>query len=225
MENESKGKGLKINESGNNHIIKVGMIGGSQAGKTSLMVRYIENKFDEDYRVLLGTNFMEKTIKLRNLIVTLSVWDLGGRQEYISLMPLVCNDTKVFLFVFDLTRKRSLLEIRDMYRRARKINKYAIPFLVGTKFDLFDKKDMEFKEEIAKEARKFSKAMTAPLIYCSSSHSINVKKIFQLILAKVFHLHPKCAEITKISEPLVEYKATWVKKRGKSKSGQERKDE
>jgi len=223
MENEFKGKGLKINESGNNQIqIKVGMIGGRQAGKKSLMARYIENKFYEDYR---GPDFMEKTIKLRNVIVTLSIWDLGGRQEYITLIPLMCNDAWVFLFIFDLTRKLSLVEIRDMYRRAGKINKYAIPFLVGTKFDLFDKEDMAFKEEITKQARKFSKAMTAPLIYCSSSHSINVKKIFQLILAKVFHLHPKCAEITKISEPLVEYKATWVKKRGKSKSGQERKDE
>jgi len=226
MEDESKGKGVKINESGNNCIvIKVGMIGQSQAGKTSLMVKYIENKYDQDYIETLGVNFMEKTIKLRNVTVTLSVWDLGGQQEYINLMSIVCSDAKVLLFVFDLTRKQSLLEIRDWYRRARKLNKYAIPFLIGTKFDLFDKQDMKFKEEITKQARKFSKAMTAPLIYCSSKHSINVKKIFQLILAKVFHLTPKVAEVKKISEPLVEYKATWAKKRRKSKSGQDRKND
>jgi GTP-binding protein of the ras superfamily involved in termination of M-phase len=57
-----------------NHIqVKVGMIGESQAGKTSLMVKYIEGKFDEDYIETLGVNFMEKTIKLRKLTVTLSV--------------------------------------------------------------------------------------------------------------------------------------------------------
>jgi len=219
-------KSLKVEEGGNNYIqIKVGMIGESQAGKTSLMVKYIEDKFDEDYIETLGVNFMEKTIQLRNITVTLSVWDLGGQAEYSNLMPLVCSEAKVFLFVFDLTRKHSLSMIRDWYRRARKLNKYAIPFLIGSKFDLFDRKDMKFKEEITTQARKFSKAMKAPLIYCSSSHSINVKKIFQLILANVFHLRPKVAEIKKISEPLVEYKATWKKRKKSKKNGPERKED
>jgi len=223
----AEAKGLQANECLNSNIqIKVGMIGESQAGKTSLMVKYIEDKFDEDYIETLGVNFMEKTIKLRNVTVTLSVWDLGGQQEYINLMPLVCQDAKVFLFVFDLTRKQSLSMIRDWYKRARKENQYAIPFLIGAKFDLFDKKDMKFKEEITTQARKFSKAMKAPLIYCSSSHSINIKKIFQLILANIFHLRPKVAEVKKISEPIVEYLAVWAKRSKKAKkSGQERKDD
>jgi len=220
----AEAKGLQADDCLNSNIqIKVGMIGESQAGKTSLMVKYIEDKFDEDYIETLGVNFMEKTIKLRNVTVTLSVWDLGGQQEYINLMPLVCQDAKVFLFVFDLTRKHSLSMIRDWYRQARKENQYAIPFLIGAKFDLFDKKDMKFKEDITTQARKFSRAMKAPLIYCSSSHSINIKKIFQLILANVFHLRPKVAEVKKISEPIVEYLSIWAKRSKKvKKSGQEK---
>jgi len=98
----------------NNHIlIKVGMIGESQTGKTSLMVKYVENKFDEDYIETLGVNFMEKRIQLRNVTVTFSVWDLGGQKEYLQLMPLVCNEARVLLFVFDLTCKQSLLLIRE----------------------------------------------------------------------------------------------------------------
>merc|ERR1711920_506722 len=167
----------------------------------------------------------EKTIQLRNITVTLSVWDLGGQAEYSNLMPLVCSDAKVFLFVFDLTRKRSLSMIRDWYRMARKQNKFAIPFLIGAKFDLFDRKDMKFKEEITTQARKFAKAMKAPLIYCSSSHSINIKKIFQLILANVFHLRPRVREVKKLSEPLVEYKSIWSKKKKSKKNAQERKED
>jgi len=207
-------------------VVKVGMIGESQTGKTSLMVKYVEDKFDEDYCETLGVNFMEKTIKIRKVTVTLSVWDLGGQKEYIQLMPLVCSDARVLLFVFDLTRKQSLSFIKDWYKSARKENRNAIPFLIGAKFDLFDKKDMKFKEEISEQARKFSKAMRAPLIYCSSSHSINVKNIFQLIIAKVFHLRPKVREAKKVGEPLVEYKNVWAAKRSKrSKKGtSERKD-
>jgi GTP-binding protein of the ras superfamily involved in termination of M-phase len=36
-------------------VVKVGMVGDSEVGKTSLMVRYVEGKFDEDYICTLGT--------------------------------------------------------------------------------------------------------------------------------------------------------------------------
>lgn len=39
-------------------VIKVGMVGDSQIGKTSLMVKYVEGSFDEDYIQTLGTLFM-----------------------------------------------------------------------------------------------------------------------------------------------------------------------
>lgn len=63
--------------------MKIGMVGDSQIGKTSLMVKYVENAFDEDYIQTLGVNFMEKTIMIRNTEITFSIWDLGGK---LSLM-------------------------------------------------------------------------------------------------------------------------------------------
>ena len=39
----------------NKVVVKVGMIGDSQTGKTSLMVKYVEGRFDEDYIQTLGT--------------------------------------------------------------------------------------------------------------------------------------------------------------------------
>lgn len=58
-------------------IVKVGMVGDSQIGKTSLMVKYVEGNFNEDYIQTLGVNFMEKTIALRKTDITFSIWDLG----------------------------------------------------------------------------------------------------------------------------------------------------
>jgi GTP-binding protein of the ras superfamily involved in termination of M-phase len=48
------------------------------------------------------------------------------------------------------------------------------------------------------QARKFAKAMNAPLLFCSASHSINVQKIFKIVLAKCFGLKCKIPKITKI---------------------------
>merc|ERR1712083_1127849 len=139
-------------------------------------------------------NFMEKTIELKNVKVTISIWDLGGQREFATLMPLVCSDAKVILFAFDLTQKSSLFSVKRWYKEARKENKIFISFLIGTKFDLFQELEDIHKTDITRQARKFAKKMHAPLIYCSSAQSINVKKIFKVIIAKVFDLKPKIKE-------------------------------
>lgn len=69
----------------NTVVVKVGMVGDSQIGKTSLMVKYVEGSFDEDYIQTLGVNFMEKTIAIRNTEITFSIWDLGGIHSFIQV--------------------------------------------------------------------------------------------------------------------------------------------
>jgi len=189
-------------------IVKVGMLGDSGIGKTSLMVKYIEDKYDEDYIETLGVNFMEKKVGLNNVDVTISIWDLGGQREFATLMPLVCSDAKVILFSFDLTQKQSLFSVKRWYKEARKENKIFISFLIGTKFDLFQELEDIHKTDITRQARKFAKKMHAPLIYCSSAQSINVKKIFKVIIAKVFDLKPRIKEAHDATkEALIEFEA------------------
>lgn len=189
----------------NSVVIKVGMVGDAQIGKTSLMVKYVEGSFDEDYIQTLGVNFMEKTISIRNTEITFSIWDLGGQREFVNMLPLVCNDAVAILFMFDLTRKSTLNSIKEWYRQARGFNKTAIPFLVGTKFDHFVNFPREDQEEISKQARKFARAMKASLIFSSTSHSINIQKIFKIVLSKSFDLKCTIPEIEQVGEPLLLY--------------------
>jgi Gtp-binding protein of the ras superfamily involved in termination of M-phase len=189
----------------NHVIIKVGMVGDAGTGKTSLMVRYVEGNFNEDYIQTLGVNFMEKTISIRNTEITFSIWDLGGQREFVNMLPLVCNDAVAILFMFDLTRKSTLNSIKEWYRQARGFNKTAIPFLVGTKYDSFSAFAKEEQEEITKQARRFARAMKAPLIFCSTSHAINIQKIFKIILSKAFDLKCTIPEIKSVGEPLLLY--------------------
>ena len=66
---------------------------------------------------------MEKTIILRNTEITFSIWDLGGQREFLSMLPLVCNDAVSIFFMFDLSRKSTLLSIKEWYRQARGLNR------------------------------------------------------------------------------------------------------
>ncbi|ORY25233.1 P-loop containing nucleoside triphosphate hydrolase protein [Naematelia encephala] len=183
-------------------VLKVGMVGDAQIGKTSLMVKYVEGSFDEDYIQTLGVNFMEKTINIRNTEITFSIWDLGGQREFVSMLPLVSNDAHAILYMFDLTRKATLNSVKEWYRQATGFNKSAASVLIGTKYDVFASLPREEQEEITKQAKRFSKAMHAPLIFCSTSHSINVQKIFKIVLAKAFDLKCVIPEIDEVGEPI-----------------------
>ncbi|KAI4246658.1 MAG: hypothetical protein LQ352_006345 [Teloschistes flavicans] len=217
------------NQAGNNAtqssvVIKVGMVGDAQIGKTSLMVKYVEGSWDEDYIQTLGmdlpptalkepttngsgVNFMEKTISIRNTEITFSIWDLGGQREFVNMLPLVCNDAVAILFMFDLTRKSTLNSIKEWYRQGRGFNKTAIPFLIGTKYDHFVNFPPAEQEEISNQARRFAKAMRASLIFSSTSHSINVQKIFKIVLSKAFDLKCTIPEIENTGEPLLIYQS------------------
>lgn len=195
-------------QNGRNHVvIKVGMVGDAQIGKTSLMVKYVEGSWDEDYIQTLGVNFMEKTISIRNTEITFSIWDLGGQREFVNMLPLVCNDAVAILFMFDLTRKSTLNSIKEWYRQGRGFNKTAIPILVGTKYDHFVNFPPQDQEEISNQARRFAKAMRASLIFSSTSHSINVQKIFKIVLSKAFDLKCTIPEIENVGEPLLLYQS------------------
>lgn len=189
-----------------NLSLKVGMLGDSHVGKTSLMVKYVENKFEEDYIQTLGINFMEKIISLRDRTVTFTIFDLGGGEnEFNQMIPLVCADAAAILFMFDLTRRFTLQSIKEWYRQARGFNQMFIPLLVGTKFDVFASFSVEKQRDTIAHARSFARAMRAPLIFTSASHSINVQKLFKIVLSKRFGLRCNVVPMSNVGEPILEY--------------------
>jgi len=201
---ESNDKHLYSKEQRNNIVVKTALIGDPFVGKTSLMVKYVEGKFDEDYIQTLGVNFMEKNIYVKNLEITFSIWDVGGQKDFVTMLPLALSDTVAIVFMFDLTRKITLQNVKEWYRQARTYNRSALPFLVGTKFDGFVTLPKEEQITIVEQSRKFARAMKAPLIFSSASHSINVQKLFKVILAKLFDLRVSVEENHNIGEPLLE---------------------
>lgn len=170
-------------------------------GKTSLMVKYVQRRFDSDYNETIGVQFLEKELNAAGTKVIMSLWDLGGAKQFTSMLPMVCVDSVAMLFLFDLTREGTLDSVREWYRQVRALNQTCLPFLVGTKFDEFyESSDDTHKAKMIKKARKFSKAMKAPLAFVSSSHGINVSKLFKLVrCGSALHLRPALHTATRRS--------------------------
>lgn len=192
--------------SGDQIIVKIGLLGNAEAGKTSLMVRYVEGEYNHSYIQTLGVNFMEKTISLQNNPVLLSIWDLGGEAEFKNMLPLVCDGALIFLYIFDLTSKTSLASVKEWYKQARVLNSKALPILVGTKYDLFVTLNEEKRTEILDHARKYSKAMkNCPLVFTSAERGINVNRLFKLIVSMVFGLNPGLEVVSSTDKPIFEF--------------------
>lgn len=187
-------------------MVKIGMLGEVQVGKTSLMVKYVENKFDEDYLMTLGVNFLEKKLSIKRNPVKVMIWDLAGQRDFMSMLDLVCSESVALLFVFDLTRKQTLQAVKEWYLQSRKHNKKATPFLIGSKYDKFIELPENEQASITRLARKYADKMKAPLIFSSSAVGINVKKLFKLILCKIFDLKPNMKQLTNIGEPIFEWR-------------------
>eukprot|EP00792_Barthelona_sp_PAP020_P004717 TRINITY_DN2304_c0_g1_i1.p1 TRINITY_DN2304_c0_g1~~TRINITY_DN2304_c0_g1_i1.p1 ORF type:complete len:195 (+),score=38.06 TRINITY_DN2304_c0_g1_i1:48-632(+) len=184
---------------------KIGLLGNMQAGKTTLMVKYVQNRFDSSYIATLGVNFMEKAVTLKNAVINFSIWDLGGSKDFSQMLPLVVSEAHALLFLFDLTNKSSLWAIKEWYYQARGHNRTAIPILVGTKYDLFCELSTEEQAEVTTLARKYAAAMKAPIIFCSSAVGVNVNKIFKIALSKVFQIPINVPKVLEPGQPIIDY--------------------
>ena len=124
-------------------------------------------------------------------------------REFLSMLPLVVNDARALLFMFDLSRRDTLASIKEWYRQCRGLNRTAHAILVGTKYDIFITLPPEEREAIDRDARRFARAMKAPVVFTSSTESINVLKLFKVILARSFGLTCTIPQLTEVGEPLL----------------------
>ncbi|EDO16613.1 hypothetical protein Kpol_520p36 [Vanderwaltozyma polyspora DSM 70294] len=186
--------------------VQIGLVGDAQVGKTSLMVKYVQNIFNDEYTQTLGVNFLKRKVSVRSTDIVFSILDLGGQKEFINMLPIASIGSSAIIFLFDLTRPETLNSIKEWYRQANGLNDQAIPILVGTKYDLFIDLDQSTQEKISRIAMQYAQVMNAPLIFTSTAKSINVQKIFKIALSKIFNLTLTISEINEIGDPLLIYK-------------------
>jgi GTP-binding nuclear protein Ran len=166
-----KGKGKERRTS-----YKICVIGDEGVGKTSLIRRYAEDKFEEGYTKQKQINLIDElyvAIEDKGLpksnVIALNIWDLIGnitmRQSYIN--------AKGALLVFDSTEKVSLYTLEYWTEDLFKISGKIPVLVVGTKNDLID--DIKIND---KELKKEAKKLEAAYFRTSAKTGVNVKEAF-----------------------------------------------
>ena len=84
-------------------IRKVVIIGESGVGKSSLLVRYLSNEFEESHNITIGGAFVQLCVDVGSKKVTLDIWDTAGQEKYRSLMTLYFRQAVVAIIAYDIT--------------------------------------------------------------------------------------------------------------------------
>ena len=87
---------------------KVVMVGDFGVGKTSLVRRFVDNSFSEDYLSTIGVSISKKSLGNS----TVMLWDIEGDTEFKPIFKQYLLGAKGFIIVADVTRKNSLESIQ-----------------------------------------------------------------------------------------------------------------
>ncbi|MFX0138197.1 MAG: Rab family GTPase [Candidatus Hodarchaeota archaeon] len=131
-------------------IYKVCICGDGGVGKTSMVLRYCENTFKENYIMTIGSNFSTKRVELEqypSYLVKLQLWDLAGQKHFSFVRPPFYRGATGIVYVFDLTRRSSFQNILDWKAEVEKVIGDGKPsVLVGNKIDLAEQGNREVGE-------------------------------------------------------------------------------
>lgn len=72
--------------------IKLVLLGDGRVGKTSLVLRYVENVFSDKQVATVQASYLTKRLTVDGQSVTLSIWDTAGQERFHALGPIYYRD-------------------------------------------------------------------------------------------------------------------------------------
>ena len=124
-------------ESKNEETIKIIILGDSKVGKTSFIIRFTKNKFDETYLATIGVDYKDRIINIENKLYKLLFYDTAGEEKYKSIPKNYIKNMQGIILMYDITNKKSFDSIIDWISDVKEIKGENFPMiLVGNKIDL-----------------------------------------------------------------------------------------
>ncbi|KAJ7162556.1 P-loop containing nucleoside triphosphate hydrolase protein [Mycena crocata] len=117
---------------------KIVIMGNSGVGKTSLLQRYTQNKFDpKNTTSTSGAFFVTKKVYVNGLKVRLQLWDTAGQERFRSMAPMYYRGANAALLLYDITNASTFDDIRGWLEELKKnCQPELIIYIVGSKADL-----------------------------------------------------------------------------------------
>ncbi|MGK7903307.1 MAG: Rab family GTPase [Hormoscilla sp.] len=117
---------------------KICLVGDYGVGKTSLIRRFVERQFSDEYLSNVGVKISRKTLELPQVNVRMLIWDLEGSTKFQAIVPTYLQGAMGAVIVADLSRRETLEGLADHIQRFLSINPEGLIIVSLNKADLFD---------------------------------------------------------------------------------------
>ncbi|VDM12144.1 unnamed protein product [Wuchereria bancrofti] len=137
------------------------LLGEGAVGKTSLMLRYVENKFSPQHVSTLQASFLSKKLHVDGQAVVLNIWDTAGQEKFHALGPIYYRDSHGALLIYDVTDT----------------NSFEKALIIGNKVDLERNRNVDTDEAIG-----YAKSIGAEHFETSAKDNIGVTQVFDYLV-------------------------------------------
>jgi small GTP-binding protein len=149
---------------------KVVLVGHFGVGKSSLMRRFVQNTFSDNYVVTIGVHILKKEIKIDDLNLTLIIWDIEGKDDIQKVRSSYLLGTSGFIYVVDPTRPQTYEQFNEQVKYITTNFPDSKLVSVANKIDLIDLE--EFKKSISLKNIIID-------YFASAKEGIEVENLFQ----------------------------------------------
>ncbi len=156
-------------------------------GKTSLARRFTQNTFSADEKITLGIQHFFRRVNVGGREYMVAIWDLGGEKRFQFLAPLFLKGVRGIIYVFDITREETFLDLEKWIRVAKNTVGWVPSVLVGNKLDLEEYRMVprDVAEEFAARHGMIGYVETSAML------GINVEKPFEMLLSRIVEMGEK----------------------------------
>ena len=168
------------------YLYKIILLGDSFVGKTSLIIRFCDDLYEDVGTATIGVDTKTKFIKRKDKKIQLQIWDTAGQERFRSLAKNCTNQMDGIILVYDINQKETFQNIKIWYNNLRDtVDFKKVGFiLVGNKSDM----PRDVSQNMAEE---FSNNHNITFIEASAKDNKNVSEIFVKLIDIMVNINPK----------------------------------
>jgi len=157
-----------------NFLTKFVLLGEGCVGKTSVVIRYVQNSFNDKHITTLQASFLTKKLNIAGKRVELAIWDTAGQERFHALGPIYYRDSNGAVLVYDITDEDSFQKVKNWVKELRKMLGQDIALaIVGNKIDLEKERNVTVAQ-----AEEYAKSVGAVHYQTSAKLNRGIEELF-----------------------------------------------
>ena len=181
-----------MTEENYDYIFKVLLLGNSDVGKSSLLLRFVDKTWTDSFVPTIGVDFKVKTMNIGDKTVKMQIWDTAGQERFRNVVASYFRGSNGILLIYDVTNRDSFKNLDNWLEVIENnASDNVLKILIGNKVDLVD--DIEIKKE---EGQQFANRYNMQFIETSAKLDTNVSEAFETLAKLMIEFNSKQVPLT-----------------------------